>query len=281
MRAYRRASTQKTVHFVRAPLNTESQRAAWIQESRIWSRALTQTIELRKQRRIEAKKEQEAQEEARNDYLVQMDDLSMNKRLWSTCCAGLAVSGVLFLILLTNLLRDTKESRLGTKSTCDSVPRVTDGSIFSVVFWIAFYVHVDSRIAAPMAAANAAALSEAVSPADAAYYRRQNEFPGLVNVAGAVLGTIVFGWDFLLTLRGKCGGGKCLNLALGTLAVMSWALLASIVGTHFLESGCRVMVGQWKRGSSVISSKKEEREEVGKSGWDLLTQDEKHTFEWV
>lgn len=303
MRAYRPASTQKTVHFATAPstavfrpapLNTNSQRAAWIQENKSWSRTLAQTIEQRQQRQTEAEKEQdraehllilhqqqEAQEKAQIEYDIQMADLSLNKCLWSMSCAGLAVSGVLLLILRTHLLRDTKGDRLGGNTTCDSVPRLTDGSIFSVVFWIAVYVNVDSRIVAPMAAANVAALSETLSPADAAYYRRQNESPVLVNAVGAALGTITLGLDMALRLCGKCDGGECLDIFLGTMAVTSLALLASILGTHILESGRSVMVGQWNRVSSAFSLKEEQREEVGKSGWALLSQDEKETFEWV
>lgn len=279
MRAYRPSSTQNTVRFAPAPattvfrpvfLNTKSQREAWIEENKTWSRTIARTIEQRQQRRLEVEKaqdraqcrtilhqQQEAQEKAQAEYDTQMAELSFNKGMWSTSCTGLAVSGVLFLTLLTNLLRDTKGGLLGGNTTCDLVPSLTDSSKFSVVFWIAVVVQLISRIVVSMAVANLAALSEVLGRDDAAYYRHQSESLVFMYTAGPIWGDIMLLRAFTLMVGGKCDGEDCLKLALGTLAVMSWAMLVSIAGIHFLEIGYRVMVGQ----------DEEQREEAIQSGW--------------
>ena len=293
MRAYRPSSIQNTVRFAPAPattvfrpvfLNTKSQREAWIEENKTWSRTIARTIEQRQQRRLEVEKaqdrakcrtilhqQQEAQEKAQTEYDTQMAELSFTKGMWSTSCTGLAVSGVLFLTLLTNLLRDTKGGLLGGNTTCDLVHSLTDSSKFSVVFWIAVVVQLISRIVVSMAVANLAALSEVLGRDDAAYYRHQSESLVFMYTAGPIWGDIMLLRAFTLMVGGKCDGEDCLNLALGTLAVMSWAMLVSIAGILFLEIGYRVVVGQ----------DEEQREEAIQSGWALLSQEEKDTFEWV
>ncbi|CAF9938326.1 MAG: hypothetical protein ALECFALPRED_007603 [Alectoria fallacina] len=301
MRAYRPAPTSEpnrrvtiTV-FGPAPLNTRSQRAIWIHESKEWSRVLAQTIERRQQHQLKSEaaqdranyqliiRQQAAQDKAQAEYdedVANQTSLAYYKRVWSVSLFGLLVSGFLFLILFTTAVRDTVEARLGVITACDLVPSLTDGSKFSTVWWAAVAVENILKPTAVMAVVNIARMSKALHEADAAYYERLNEYSRLGVRTGAVMAANPLAWGLFLVMRGECDGEICLNLVLATGAVTSWTFLASITWALFLESGYKVMVGQWKRVLSRLSSK-DQREAVGKSGWELLGRDEKGKLEWV
>ncbi|KAL9074696.1 MAG: hypothetical protein Q9161_002065 [Pseudevernia consocians] len=286
MRAYRPSSTQEalrsvpiltTTVFHPAPVDTDSQRAAWIQESRIWSRILAQTIEHRKQHQLDVQKVQ-----AKHD--TQTADLVHYKLTWLMSCAGLVLSGflflILFLILNTDIFRDSKGVQLGTSTACDVVPSLTDGSEFSVLYWTAVVLYLSLRLVASAAATNVAALSEGLGRADAAYYRCQSEYCIIVNRACTIVATEGLAYGFVLMVRGSCDGGTCPKLAVATSAIMCWSSLVSIFGILFFESG-RIVVGQWKRLARMLSWEKGLREVAGKRVWELLRQDERDAFEWV
>lgn len=306
MRAYRPTTTPQTVPsvlipttttvFRPVPLITNSQRAAWIQESKAWSRTLALTIEQRQRLQVELMRAQqtqanhllamrlqrEARERRRAAYDTQMDILISSKFLWLISCAGLVCSGFLFLILgSTNVLRERKGSRLGGSTTCDVVPGLTDGSDFSIAYWTVIALYIISKLVARKAVANMVASSEALGHADAAYFRRLSEHFIALRDAGVLMVLIMLGGLFVLMVRGNCDAEICFNVALAMPAVMSWSLPAFIVGAVFLENWYRLIVGLGKSVSSRSSSKKEQREAVGKTGWELLSQDEKDTLEWV
>ena len=306
MRAYRPTTTPQTVPsvlipttttvFRPVPLITNSQRAAWIQESKAWSRTLALTIEQRQRLQVELMRAQqtqanhllamrlqrEARERRRAAYDTQMDILTSSKFLWLISCAGLVCSGFLFLILgSTNVFRERKGSRLGGSTTCDVVPGLTDGSDFSIAYWTVIALYIISKLVARKAVANMVASSEALGHADAAYFRRLSEHFIALRDAGVLMVLIMLGGLFVLVVRGNCDVEICLNVALAMPAVMSWSLPAFIVGAVFLENWYRLIVGLGKSVSSRSSSKKEQREAVGKTGWELLSQDEKDTLEWV
>ena len=286
MRAYRPASTQEglrsvpiptTTVFRPVPLDTDSQRAAWTQESKIWSRILARTIEHRKQRQLEVDK-------AQANHDTQMADLVHHKLMWLMSWAGLVVCGFLFLILIliqnTHVFRDGKGVQVGTRTACDVVPSLTDGSGFSLLYWTAVVLSVSLRLVASTAATNVAALSEGLGRADAAYYRCQSEYCIVVNRACAVVATEWLVYGFGLMVRPRCDGGTCPKLAVATSAIMSWSSLVFMFAVLFFESG-RVVVGRWKRIARTLSWKKEVREMAGKRAWELLSQDEKDALEWV
>lgn len=303
MRAYRPAPSSEptrritivsTTVFGPAPLNTRSQRAIWIRESKEWSRVLAQTIERRRQHQLESETAQDrayhqlivcqqaAQDKAQAEYDEHFaKQISYYKRVWSVSLFGLIVSGFLFLILFTDAVRDTAEARLGVITTCALVPSLTDYSKFSAVWRAAVAVENISKSTAVLAVVRMARLSKARHEPDAAYYERLHEYSRLGFRTGAVMAANPLAWGLFLVVRGECDGEICLNLALATWAVMSWTFLASIAWALFLESGYRVMVGQWKKVSSRFSLKKDQREAVGTSGWELLGRDEKGRLEWV
>ena len=185
-------------------------------------------------------------------------------------------------MLSIDVLRDTKGGELGVDTTCDIVPSLTDGSVFSVVYWIAVALYFFARLAAPLAAENVAGLSKVLGRcADAAYYRRQSQHRVVVLVAIEALSM-----GFVSMVLGKISGESdagdaCLRVALAMPMLMSWSFLGSVGSEVFLESGYGSLVGLWKRIASMLSLKKERREAVGKRGWELLSQDEKKKLEWV
>ncbi|KAF6228793.1 hypothetical protein HO173_011641 [Letharia columbiana] len=296
----RPASTLKTVHLVPIPtatvfrlvhLNTKSQRAAWIQENTEWSRTLVRIIQQRQQRRIEVEKAQDragylpiwrqqpnAQEKPQIDYEKDMAEQTSApacyERMWSVSFFGLIVSGLLYLILFTTDIRDSNGGQLGGNTTCDLMPRLTDGSTFSIVYWTAVAVDIVSRSAALMAVVHLATSSKALYQADAASYTRLYEYTRVGNHVGVAMAVIPLGWDIVLTVRGKCEGEICSNLALATMAVMNWTLLASIVGALFLDKGYRFVVGGRETVSGMFMLKKKLREGVLESGRELLGQGE-------
>lgn len=205
--------------------------------------------------------------------------MSSYKLMWSLSCAGLVISTFLFLMLCTNAVRDTQGSRLGVTTTCDLVPSLTDGSKFCIAYWTAIAVYIISRLAAPMAAANLATSSEVLGRANAAYYRRQSESCQFVNHACDLMAAIPLVWGFVLMLRGKSDGEICLDLARVTPAVMSSELLGSVIGLMVHESGYPDITGRWKRVFGKSSSKTVRREALGKTGWQLLSQDGKDRLE--
>ncbi|CAD6593802.1 MAG: hypothetical protein ASARMPREDX12_007677 [Alectoria sarmentosa] len=303
MRAYRPAPTSEPTRRVTivsttvsgpAPLNTRSQRAVWIHESKEWSRVIAQTIERRQQRQLEVEKgkgqaifqlilrQQATHDKAQAEYDGYCaKQISYYKRVWSGSLFGLIVSGFLFLILFTDVVRDTAEARLGVITTCALVPSFMDGSKFSAVWLTAVAVEGISKSTAVLAMVSIARFSKARHEPDAAYYERLLECSRLGFRIGAVMAANPLAWGLFVVVRGECDGEICLNLALATWAVMSWTFLASIAWAVFLESGYRVMVGQWKKASSRFSLKIDQREAVGKSGWQLLGRDEKGRLEWV
>lgn len=181
----------------------------------------------------------------------------------------------------TNVLRDSNGARAGGITTCGLIVFLADGSRFSGVYWTAVVVDIIPKSVAVIAVVNVAALSEVLSRADAAYYQRLNEYFMVGLYAGAAIAVFPLGWGIVLVVWEKWNGEFCLNLALGTLVVMGWTLLASFVGALFLNSGSAAIAGQWKMVSSRRSQKKERREVRVKSGGELLGQDEKDTIEWA
>ncbi len=301
MRAYRPAAipetpravpTPTTAVFPPAPLNIDSERLSWAHERTVWACILAQAIEHRKQYQLEVERAQAQRErrqleagkaQARQDE--QMDELIDNKFLWVRSCAGLVFSGFLFLILslsvTSDVFRDSKGLQLGPSTQCDSVPSLTDGSDFSVEYWVTVGLYIILRLVATMAVSNVAALSEELGHADAAYYKRQNECCKRVNGACDLVAAIAIVWDVVLVVQGRCDGWTCLNLALATPMAINWYLLASIFGVLFWESGYQVLVGQWRRSARMLSWKKERREAVGEGGSELLSQDKKDALQLV
>ena len=281
MRVYRPSSTPVTAPSVAVPIT-----AAWDHEIEEWSRILAQAIERYQQSRPTVKEEQDQEEkiylscqqqkaneisqaEQNAKVAQQTSSLACYKRVWSVALFGLVMSGFLFLILFTNVLRDTEGSQLGVKTKCDVVPSVKDISIFSVIYWIAVAVDIVSKSAAVMVVANVAMLSKVLYKDNAAYWKRLNEYSRIGSCVGAAMTTIPLHWGILLMIRGKCGGGICLNLGLATLAVMNWTLLSSIVSALILESGHKAIAGQWKVVSDILMSKRRSREVREKNGWEL------------
>ena len=281
MRVYQPASAPSTAPSVAVPVTV-----AWDHEIEEWSRILAQAIERYQQSRLTVKEEQDQAEDIclscrqqkgnevsqaeRNAKVAhQTSSLACYKRVWSVAVFGLVMSGFLFLLLFTNVLRDTEESQLGVKTKCDVVPSVTDMTTFSVIFWIAVAVDIVSKSAAVMVVANVAMLSKALYQVNAAYWKRLNECSRVGSCVGAAMATIPLHWGILLMIRGKCGGGICLDLGLATLAVMNWTLLSSIVGALVLESGYQAIAGLWKVVSDILMSKRRSREVRENSGWEL------------
>lgn len=283
MRVYQPASAPSTAPSVSVAVPVT---VAWDHEIEEWSRILAQAIERYQQSRLTVKEEQDqaddiclscrqqkgdevSQAEQNSKVAHQTCSLACYKRVWSVAVFGLAMSGFLFLILFTNVLRDTGESQLGVKTKCDVVPSVTDITTFSVIYWIAVAVDIVSKSAAVMVVANVATLSKALYKVDTAYWKRLNEYSRVGGCVGAAMATIPLHWGILLMIRGKCGEGICLDLGLATLAVMNWTLLSSIVGALVLESGYKAIAGQWKVVSDILMSKRRSREVRENSGWEL------------
>ena len=130
-----------TISFRPAPPRTESHHAAWIEEAKTWSWDFARKIEQREMR-----------ERAYARANAQLAELASYKIMWSMLCAGLVISAFLFLILFTDVLRDTKGSQLGVSTTCDAVPSLMEISLLSVVYWTAVALYVIARLAAPIAA---------------------------------------------------------------------------------------------------------------------------------
>lgn len=306
MRAYRPASTPETVHVVPrhtstvfrpTPLNTKSQRAAWIRDNIKWSRTLARTIERHRRCQSKRQKEQhqakdlstwlrqsEAQEKAQAEYRAETADqisLACYNCTWSVSLLGLIASGFLFLMLFTNVVQETEGHQLGCTTRCNSVPSITKVSKFSVIFWIAVVVDIISKSAAMLAVENMAILSKALHRADAAYFTCLNEYLEVGIHAGATMASIPLGCDFLLEMRWKCEDYFCLNFALAALAIMSWTFLASTVGAHFLADRCMAIESDWGRISSILSSNNERREPALESDCELLGQSEQDTVDYV
>ncbi len=301
IRAYRPAATPETPRavptpitavFPPAPLNIDSERLSWTHERTVWACILAQAIEHRKQYQLEAEKAQAQRkrrqleaERAQARHDEQMDELIDNKFLWVRSCAGLVFSGFLFLTLSlsvsTDVFRDSKGPQLGPSTQCDSVPSLTDGSDFSVEYWVTVGLYIIFRLVATTAVSNVAALSEGLGHADAAYYKRQSKCCKRVNGACDLVAAIAIVWDVVLVVQRRCDGWTCLNLALATPMAINWYLLASISGVSFWESGCQVLVGQWKRVARMLSWRKEQPGTVGKGGSELLSQDKKDVLQWV
>ena len=157
--------------------------------------------------------------------------LARYKRLWSISVSGLIVSGVLFIILFTNVLRAPKGGQLGVEATSNVAPSLTDGSIFSVVCWIAVIMDIASVPAALLAAANVAKLNEA----DATYWHSLYSWSVTGICVGALMALFPFAWALWSVVKGACEGGFCLNLGLATLAIISWTLLAFNACSLFLK----------------------------------------------
>ena len=283
MRVYQPASAPSTAPSVSVAVPVT---VAWDHEIEEWSRILAQAIERYQQSRLMVKEEQDqaediclscrqqkgngvSQAEQNAKVAHQTSSLACYKRVWSVAVFGLVMSGFLFLILFTNVLRDTEESQLGVKTKCDVVPSVTDITTFSVIYWIAVAVDIVSKSAAVMVVANVAMLSKALYKVNAAYWERLNEYSRVGSCVGAAMATIPLYRGILLMIRGDCGGGICLDLGLATLAVMNWTLLSSIVGALVLESGYKAIAGQWKVVSDILMSKRRSREVRENGGWEL------------
>lgn len=261
MRAYKPASTPEKVPFVPRHidtvfrpifLKTKRQRAAWVQESREWSRKLA-------------------------EKMADETSLACYKRLWSVSLFGLIVSGFLFLILFTNAVRERRGDLLGSSTRCDYVPSIADLSTFSIVFWTAVVVDLISKLAAILAVTKMETLSKALHKADAAYYTRLNYYQRVGFHAGAAMATVPLFCGFVLMVRGKCEGELCLNLGLSPLAVVSWTLLVSIIGAQFPADGRMAILGGGRRISTMLLSKKERREVAVKSDCELLGEGEQDT----
>ena len=182
VRAYRPSSTQETAPSVAVPITV-----AWDHEIEEWSRILTQAVERYQKSQLGTKKDQDeaeaedmcvscrqykadeiSQAEHTAKVAQQISSLACYKRAWLASVFGLVASGFLFLILFTNLLRDTEESHLGVRTKCGVVPSVTDVSKFSVIFWAAIAVDIVSKSAAVIVVANVAMLSKALYKDNAA-----------------------------------------------------------------------------------------------------------------
>ena len=304
LRAYRPNSTPATAPSVPNPIDTvvgpapsdaDRLRAAWIEEGKIWSRILAQATERYQQYQLEVEKakdrakyppilrqQQELQEKAQAEYDKEIAQQASSpvcyRRAWSFSIFGLTVSGLLFLSLFTNVFRDREGGQVGVNTGCDSVPSLTDGSKFSVVYWTAVAIDIVSRLAAVLAVVTEAALSEGMYKGAVARWKRLYEYSKIGNYAGGALATIPL---HMLMVRGNCENDAYLNLGLTTLAVMSWTLLASIAVALFLERGCRAILGQWKAISNALTSRKQLREKRGENGWVIRGQDAENTLEGV
>ena len=233
----------------------------WDHERKVWAQIHAQATERYQQYQLEMGKDQnreksrsilcqqqEAQEKAQaeteKEKAEQTSSLACYKRVWWASVFGLILSGTFFLVLFTNLLRDTQASRLGTKTRCDLLPSLTDVSKISVMFWTAVTVDILSRSVEVMAVLNVAMLSETLLRDDRAHWQRLYEYSRFGNYAGAAMASIPLLWVFFLTVRGKCDGHVCLDLGFATLAVLTWTLLASIVAARILKSWYRAKAGQ-------------------------------------
>ncbi len=177
------------------------------------------------QAQYEAEKARTAREAKRASSLARY------KRLWSISLSGLIVSGVLFIILFTNVLRAPKGGWPGVEATSNVAPSITDGSIFSVVCWIAVIMDIASVPAALLAAANVAKLNEA----DATYWHSLYTWSVTGICVGGLMALFPFAWALWSVVKGACEGGFCLKLGLATLAIISWTLLAFNACSLFLK----------------------------------------------
>ena len=251
--------------------------ANWDHERREWSRIRAQAEERCQQYRLKLAKDQdeaniwrqqqEAQEKAQAEQRAeQTSSLARYKRLWWVSILGLLVSGILFLVLFTDLLRDRVGSQLGIKTECDLVPSLTDASKFSIIFWIAVAMDIVSRAAAGETVVKVVTLSEALHTDDAAYWKRLYHVSIFGISAGAAIASVFLSWLLFLTIRGKCESDPCLYLKLASLAVFTWTLLACIAGALLIEYGYRAIAGLRKIVSGMLMRKKRSQEVPEKSG---------------
>lgn len=252
----------------------------WDHERREWSRIHGQAREHYQQYQLKKRKDQhqakrllqqrEAREKAQAEHkrktAEQTSSLVRYKRLWWVSVFGLFMSGIIFVVLFTDLLRDMGGSQLGIKTKLDSGPSLMDSSNFPVVFWIAVAMDIVSRAAAGIAVVKVVTLSEALHENDAAYWKRLHGFSTFGIGAGAAMASVFLSWLLLLTVRGKCDGNFCLHLQLASLAVITWILLVCIGGALFLETGHRAITGLRKIVSGMLMRKKRSQEVPKKSG---------------
>lgn len=247
--------------------------ANWDHEYREWSRIRAQAEEQFQQYQYKLdtlRQRQEAQEKARAEYekrrAEQTSSLARYKRLWWVSILGLLMSGIMFLVLFTNLLRDTVGSQLGIKTECDSVPSLMDASKFTITFWIAVAMDMVSRATAGETVVKVVTLSKALHENDAAYWNRLYHYSIFGISAGAAIASVLLSGLLFLTKRGKCDGDTCLYLKLASLAVFTWTLLACIAGALLLENGYRAIAGLRKIVSGMSMRKKRSQEVPEKSG---------------
>ena len=254
--------------------------ANWDHERREWSRIRAQAMERYQQYQLKLGKDkdeanilrqqQEAQEKAKAEYEKQMAEqtssLARYKRLWWVSILGLLMSGFIFLVLFTDLLRDTVGSRLGIRTKCDLVPSLTDASKFSIIFWIAVAMDIVSRAAAGETVVKVVTLSETLHENDAAYWKRLYHYSIFGISAGGAIASVLLSGLLFLTIRGKCDGDSCLYLKLASLAVFTYTLLACIAGALLLENGYRAIAGLRKIVSGMSMRKNRSQEVPEKSG---------------
>lgn len=254
--------------------------ANWDHERKEWSRIHAQVKEQYQQYQLKLAKDQdqakvlrqkqEAQEKARaaneKKRAEQTSSLARLKRLWWASILGLLMSGIIFVVLFTDLLRETLVIQLGIKTKHDLVPSLMVASEFSIIFWIAVAIDIVSRTMAGVTVGEVVTLSEALHKDDVAYWKRLYDYSTFGISVGAAMATVQLPLLFFLAIWGKCAGDPCLYLKLSTLAVFTWVLLACMTGAMFFESGYRAIKALRKMVWGMLMPKKRSQEVPKKSG---------------
>lgn len=251
-----------------APVAADPTIANWRHEMREWARIRVDArakyrqfqVKMRQEgeqarilhRKLEAQAKARAEREKKK-AAEQTSSLARYKRLWWASVLGLLMSAIIYLFLFTDLLRDTVGSQLGTETKCDFVvPSLVRVSKLSVVFWIAVVMDLGSRIAAGRAVRKVIKLSGALRKDDAAYWKRLYGYSN-IGIFASVMATSALLSSFIaLAVRGLCECDLCLHLELASLAVLTWILLASIVGGLVIENGHRAIAGRRKKRSQEV-----------------------------